>query len=99
MEDSIPIISDWRAVHRNTLVGTFTVTLPTGMQILGCLVHDNGQRRWIMLPGAPTIENGELRRGDNGKVVYKTIIRFGSLDAYRNFETSILEELEKLGHI
>ena len=95
-------ISDWVSLNRNTLVGVFSVHLPSGMVINGCMAHRpaNGGAEWIALPGAAQIErDGQAKRGGDGKVQYKTIIRFKSRDTYDRFQAPILEELRKLGHI
>jgi hypothetical protein len=79
----------------------FSVTLPSGMVINGCMLHRpaNGGAEWIALPGAAQIErDGQAKRID-GKVQYKTLIRFKSRDLYDRFQAPILEELRRLGHI
>jgi hypothetical protein len=97
-----PVISDWISINRNSLVGAFTVTLPSGMIINGCMLHrsPNGGSEWIGIPGAVQLEkDGTVKRAGDGKPVYRTIVRFKSRDVYERFQTPILEELRRLGHL
>ena len=101
-----PVISDWIAINRNSLLGAFSVTLRSGMIINGCMVHrmkepaEGLASEWIALPGAAQIERGgTLKRANDGKVQYKTLIKFKSRDIYDRFQAPILEELRRLGHI
>lgn len=94
------LISEWKPINKNTLLGAFTVTLPSGMVIQGCMVHRTDGREWVALPGAAQIDrDGTLKRGSDGKVEYKTLVRFVSKVIYERFQTPILEELRRLGHI
>ncbi len=94
-------ISDWKLIERNTLIGVFNAHLPSGMIIVGCMVHRNpGGDPWIALPGAAQIErDGTPKRSGDGKVLYKTTFKFESNEIYKKFQAPILEELRQLGHI
>jgi hypothetical protein len=94
------VISEWRSIDRNTLLGAFTLTLPSGMVIDGCMAHRKGDQEWIALPGSPQIDrDGNLRRNEGGKPAYKTLIKFTSKQIYDRFQEPVLKELRRLGHI
>jgi hypothetical protein len=95
-------ITDWKTIDRNSLVGVFSVELPSGMVINNCMLHrpSNGAAEWIAMPGAAQVErDGRVKRSGDGKPMYKTIIRFRSKEIYDRFQVPILEELRRLGHI
>ena len=93
-------ISDWTPINRNTLIGAFVLTLPCGLIINGCMAHRKNESEWISLPGAPQVDrDGATKRGADGKVLYKTIIRFADKAIYEKFQDPILKELRRLGHI
>ena len=73
------------------------------MIVVGCTLHrstsDRGDPYWIAMPGAPQVENGTLRRGGDGKVLYTITVKFENNEIYRKFQAPILEELRQLGHI
>lgn len=95
------MISDWTPiVDRNSLIGVFTLTLPSGMVINGCMAHRKSGQEWVALPGAAQIDReGQTKRSPEGKVLYKTLIRFTSKAIYEEFQDPILKELKRLGHI
>ena len=101
-QNSRPIsIANWISINKNSLIGVFDLCLPSGMIINGCMLHQSGSngQSWVALPGAPQVEHGQLKRAGDGKLMYKTIVRFKSRDIYARFQTPILEELRRLGHL
>jgi hypothetical protein len=97
-------ITDWKHVNRSTLVGIFTATLTaSGLVIVGCMLHQGriaDSPYWIALPGAAQLDgDGAAKRTPEGKIMYKTVIRFASRIAYDRFQGAVLGELKRLGHI
>ena len=60
------------------------------------MVHRRANSEWLAFPGVAMIEDGQLKRSGDGKILYKTLIRFRSNDVYRRFQALILEELRRL---
>jgi len=44
------VASNWRAISKNSLLGTFNLLLPSGMILCGCQLLQKGESRWIGLP-------------------------------------------------
>jgi hypothetical protein len=94
------VITNWVPKEKGTLLGSFHVIFPDGLVIMGCMVHASGRGPQVMLPGAAQVrDNGELMRRPDGKLFYKTLIKFTSLEVFKLFEAAVVEELRRLGHI
>ena len=96
------IITDWRVSGKNTLIGSFTVQLPSGMMIDRCMVHRERHNTgyWVALPGTVQIDSaGKVKSAGDGRPIYKTLIRFATKALYDRFQGPILEELKRLGFI
>jgi hypothetical protein len=48
--------SDWRPHASNTLRGFFNLTLPSGLVFNDYTYHEQGDKRWVGLPGKPQID-------------------------------------------
>jgi DNA-binding cell septation regulator SpoVG len=85
-------ISNWRPIGKNTLVGAFTVHLPSGLIIHDVMVHQKETGRWIQFPSREwTNQQGERQ--------FMRFIEFDSRersDAFRDLTLSALDAfLEK----
>jgi hypothetical protein len=80
------IISDWQEVKRNTLRGFFTVTLPSGLKIRDCSLHEKNGARWIAFP---------VKKNDDK---FAPLIEFTSRGVAENFRRQVIDALKALGH-
>lgn len=97
--------SNWKPQPRGSgsLIGSCTLTLPSGMLIKkATLLRQNG-REWVGLPGAAMYdrESGAVLRDDRGKVRFDNIIDFATRADRERFRAqavvAIHRLLEKLG--
>jgi len=72
---------DWRAINRKTVIGSFTLELPSGLIIRDILLHEREGERWIQLPSKEWLAaSGETRysqllefRDDETKVSFRDL--------------------------
>jgi hypothetical protein len=83
-------ISDWKSFNKNTLRGFFTVTLPSGMVIHKCSLHEKNGNRWIGLPA-------EKYSKHDGTTAYSVLLEFTSRQIADNFRKQVLLALEAQG--
>ena len=80
-------ISEWRTLRKNTLRGFFTITLPSGMVVHGCMLHtkDDGER-WIGFPRREYELQGERK--------FAPIITFIDRETEHRFRDAVLAALD-----
>jgi DNA-binding cell septation regulator SpoVG len=83
-------ISNWKAFSQNTLRGFFSVTLPSGLIIHNCSLHEKNDSRWIGLPA-------QSYRKKDGSVGYVRLIEFTSSELADNFRRQVLDALTAAG--
>ena len=83
------IISNWKEHNKNTLRGFFTITLPSGIVINNCSLHDKGGSRWIGLPSS------QFKKHD-GTTVYARLVEFASKEDYAIFQSEALRAVDGL---
>jgi hypothetical protein len=79
MSDKLAVeIENFRPQRSNTLYGFATVFIPElRLRIADCPVHEKTGKRWVNLPARPQVtKEGTVRRDDNGKTLYATVIEF-----------------------
>jgi hypothetical protein len=82
-------ISEWKQVNRNTLIGVFTLHLPSGMLIHGAMLHQKNGSRWIGLPAREYQLNGERK--------FARIIEFANKQTHEKFQASALAAVDAAG--
>jgi hypothetical protein len=82
------IISNWKPFVKNTLRGFFTVTLPSGLIIHKCSLHEKNGSRWVGLPA-------EKYTAKNGNATYSVLLGFTSADIADSFRDAVLEALDR----
>jgi hypothetical protein len=82
------IASEWREHTKNTLRGFFTLTLPSGIAIHGCQLHEKNGRRWVGLPARPYQKDG--------KTEYARILEFNSAGTHAVFQEQALAAVDAL---
>jgi hypothetical protein len=71
-------VESFKAQRSNTLFGFCTVLIPAlHLRIHDLTVHEKNASRWIGLPARPWVDrDGTAKRGDNGKIIYATVLEF-----------------------
>jgi hypothetical protein len=90
-------VSNFRAVEKNTLRGFFTVTLPSGLVLHECALHEKGPERWVSLPAKPVLDaDGRQRRDANGKPRYAKVVEIPHKLRRDRFQSEALAALDRL---
>lgn len=83
-------VSNWRTFERNTLRGFFDVTLPSGMILRGCSLHEKNRGRWVGLPST------KFKKAD-GSFAFTPTVEFSSREAADGFRDLVLAALDAAG--
>jgi len=82
-------ISDWKAFEKATLRGFLTITMPSGMILRGCSLHEREGSRWIGLPAQ--------KYEKDGATSYKPMIEFTSKQNRDRFNEAALRAIDAAG--
>ena len=82
------LVSDWKAYDKRTLCGFLTFTLPSGLVIHNCMLHEKDGKRWIALPSR------QYTKAD-GSPTYTPLIEFATKDARQRFQAAALRAVER----
>jgi hypothetical protein len=81
-------VSDFKPLNKNTVRGVFTLILPSGMKINGCLLHQRVEGQyWIGLPSIP--------REVAGKKIWSKVIEFDSKATHERFQAGAVAAVAK----
>lgn len=47
------LATDWEPERQNTKQGFCTITMPSGLRIRRCIVHELNGKRWVLMPAKP----------------------------------------------
>lgn len=64
-----------------------------GVTILGCTAHESHNRRWVNLPGKPSLVDGVAARDEANKIRYFPTFQFDIDDLRRRFSDAVIAEL------
>ena len=86
------VVTEYKAVAKNTLVGTFTLRLdPIGLTIRECLFHrkqsDGGSHEWVAFPARPYTKDG--------KTEYAKILDWPDRDTWDRFQAAIVPRVKE----
>jgi len=82
------LVSNWKDYPKNTLRGFLSLTLPSGLVIHNCCLHEKGGARWIGLPS-------QRYNKPDGSVAYTPVVEFASMDARQRFQRAALEAADR----
>ena len=85
-------ISNWKAHEKNTLRAFLSLTLPSGIILHNCALHEKNGKRWIGLPSRQYTK-------DDGAVSYSPLIEFTNDDARRRFQAAALEAVDRFAEV
>src|SRR4051812_49393195 len=90
-------IMDFKPHAAGSLVGFVDVHITGWRQrIYGCTVHQSHGKRWIGLPGKPSLINGMPARDEVGKIRYFPVVQFDDDTIRRRFSDAVIAELERI---
>jgi hypothetical protein len=81
--------TNWRAVGKGSLIGTFSLEMPSGLILHECALFEKGDRRWVAGPSR------KIGTGDAAK--YVKLMEFTSRDTSDAFNTDALDALDASG--
>jgi hypothetical protein len=86
---------EWRPLVKNSLRGFASVELPSGLTIADISVHVSHGKRWASLPARPQItSDGTVRRGDDGRIAYSSILKWRSRELQDGFSAAVVRAVE-----
>jgi hypothetical protein len=81
-------IADWKPHSKNTLVGFFSATLPSGLVLHDLMLHERNGARWISFPAREW-------KDARGQRQFARFIEFSSRAASDRFRDAVLAALDK----
>jgi DNA-binding cell septation regulator SpoVG len=82
------LVSEWKPYQKNTLRGFLSLTLPSGLVIHNCTLHQKAAARWIGLPARQYTK-------DDGSTSFTPVIEFSSNTARARFQAAALEAMDR----
>jgi len=87
-------VSEWKPINRGALLGTCTVTLPSGMVLCEVSIFQSDTSLWAAPPSKPMIDrDGYVVTDNTGKRRYATIIEFTSKELRDRWSAAVIEAL------
>lgn len=89
-------LRDFRPLHKNTLLGFFTLALDSGLVIADCTLHESHGKRWFGFPGRPVLDaEGNVVR-DGAKVRYAQVVSLPDRARMDLLQAKVLELARRL---
>ena len=82
------IITEWKPYSKNTLVGFFSATLPSGLILHDLMLHDRNGARWVAFPSREW-------KDAQGEKQYARFIEFRDRPAADRFRDAVLDALDR----
>jgi hypothetical protein len=71
------IVTEWQPLHRNTLRGFLTATMPSGVVLHEVAIHVSENKPWASPPSKPMIDrDGVALKNPAGKMRYSPVVSF-----------------------
>ena len=83
------VASDWKPFPKNSLIGFFTLELPSGVRIRECCYHLRDGKSWVAMPGKPW-------KKSDGSISYITLIEFADKQVQYEFSCLAVAAIEQL---
>jgi hypothetical protein len=91
------VATGWVARQSKTLLGFFTLRLPSGIVLHDCSLHESGDRRWVGLPNKPQIDqDGQHRVDERGKRLYSPCVEIPDRATRDRFQALALAAVDRL---
>jgi hypothetical protein len=90
--------SGWRPHSSGSLQGFFDLLLPSGLKLNDCTLHQQGEKRWIGLPGKPQLDQDGSARKDpaTGKRLYTPTAEIPAREVRDNFTKQALAAVDRM---
>jgi hypothetical protein len=88
-------VETFKPLRSNTLFGFCSVLLPElHLTIHDLTIHESNDKRWIGLPGKAWVDrDGNVKRGENGKILYAPVLEFTDKETRDAFAARVLASL------
>jgi hypothetical protein len=84
-------IEKFRPLEKGTLRGFVDVKFPMGLTVRDISVHTKDGRSWVGLPVKPQVtQDGRVRKGDDGKIMYSSIMEFETKEIANRFSAKVI---------
>jgi hypothetical protein len=91
------VASGWRPHSSGTLRGFFNLRLPSGLLLNDLTLHEQGEKRWVKLPGKAQIEDGRHRSDPRtGKPAYTPVVQIPDRDRRDKFNAEALAAVDRM---
>jgi hypothetical protein len=81
-------VSNPKLLNKNTLVGSFDLTMPSGLVVRGAMLFEKSGKRWVGFPSKEWIK-------PDGTKSYFPLLEFASRDVADRFQQQVLPLAEK----
>ena len=89
--------SGWRPHLSGSLQGLFNLRLASGICLNDLTLHQQGDKRWVGLPGKPQLDaEGRQRLGNNGKKLYTPVVEIPDRQTRDRFTTQALAAIDRM---
>ncbi len=88
------IVTEWKPLHRNSMRGFMTATLPSGMVLHDIVIHVTDGKPWAAPPSKPMIgRDGVAMKDAAGKARYSPIISFTDKTVRERWSSAMIAAL------
>jgi hypothetical protein len=89
------VISNWKPVQKNSLLGFFSAQMPSGMIMNEISVHSSNGKLWASPPSKPMVgRDGIALKDENGKVKYSPLIAFSDKSVRDKWSDAVVRALQ-----
>lgn len=86
--------TEFKLISRNTLQGFATIEMTSGLVIKDCALHLSHGSEWCAPPSKPQVDqDGNARRGADGKLQYTPIISFTTKEIRDNWSSQAVRAI------
>ena len=82
------VITAWKPYSKNTLVGFFSATLPSGMILHDLMLHQKDEARWVAFPAREWVNA-------QGEKQFARFIDFSDRRTADRFRDAVLDALDR----
>jgi hypothetical protein len=82
------VISNAKILNKNTLVGSFDLTMPSGLVVRGAMLFEKSGKPWVGFPSKERVK-------PDGTKSYFPLLEFASREVSDRFQSAVLPVAEK----
>lgn len=80
-------VSNFKPYKKNTLLAFLSLTLPSGLTLHGCTLHQKGESRWVSMPAKSYVKN-------DGETAWAIMVEIPDKDTLREFQALAIEAID-----